>query len=87
LEPPLGSVPEAGWVLDPAVHGRGYASEVLTTALAWADAHFAKPRTVCLIHPENQASLRLAHKFGYREFARSSYQNEPIVQLARERAG
>lgn len=83
LDPPLGDAPEIGWVMDPAVHGRGYASEAVAAALAWGASHFGPVRTVCIIHPENEASLRLAAKFGYREYARTTYHAGPIVLLER----
>ncbi|GAA4043887.1 GNAT family N-acetyltransferase [Hymenobacter glaciei] len=83
LDPPLGEAPEIGWVLDPAMHGRGYASEAVEAVLAWGENHFGPVRTVCIIHPENEASLRLAAKFGYHEYARTTYHNEPIVLLER----
>jgi RimJ/RimL family protein N-acetyltransferase len=37
IEPPLGDAPEAGWVLTPRVHGKGYATEAMTRALAWTE--------------------------------------------------
>ncbi|WP_223827732.1 GNAT family N-acetyltransferase [Hymenobacter armeniacus] len=83
LDPPLGEAPEIGWVLDPAVHGLGYATEGVEAALAWGQQHFGPVRTVCIIHPENEPSLRLAHKFGYREYARTTYHEQPIVLLER----
>ena len=83
LDPPLGDAPEIGWVLDPAVHGLGYASEAVLAALEWSEHHFGPVRTVCIIHPENQPSLRVAAKFGYREYARSTYHGAPIVLLER----
>ena len=83
LDPPLGDAPEIGWVMDPAVHGRGYASEAVAAALAWGESYFGPVRTVCIIHPENEASLRLAAKFGYREYARTTYHAGPIVLLER----
>ena len=86
IEPPLGEAPEIGWVLDPALHGRGYASEAVAAVLAWGKTHFGPVRTVCIIHPENEASLRLAAKFGYREYARAIYHAEPIVLLERAAA-
>lgn len=85
IEPALGEAPEAGWVMDPAVHGRGYATEAVAAALAWGKSHFGPVRTVCIIHPENQSSLRLAAHFGYREYARTTYHGAPIALL--ERAG
>ncbi|WP_235183928.1 GNAT family N-acetyltransferase [Hymenobacter sp. IS2118] len=85
IEPPIGDTPEIGWVLAPAVHGQGYATEAVAAAIAWGDAHFGHARTMCIIHPDNQPSLRLAQKFGYREYARTTYHGGPIVML--ERAG
>ena len=86
LDPPLGDTPEIGWVLDPAVHGQGYASEAVAAALAWSDTHFGPVRTVCIIHPDNEPSLRLAARFGYREYARTTYHGQPIALLERPAA-
>ncbi|GAA3950457.1 GNAT family N-acetyltransferase [Hymenobacter algoricola] len=83
IDPSLKGVPEIGWVLAPAVHGRGYATEAVRAVLAWGDAHFAPARTVCLIDPENRASLRVAEKCGYRLLARTTYKEQPILVLAR----
>ncbi|NVO83825.1 GNAT family N-acetyltransferase [Hymenobacter terrestris] len=83
LTPSIDNIPEAGWVLAPRLHGKGYAAEAVAAALAWADAHLAAPRTVCIINPENEPSLRLAARFGYREIARPTYHDEPIVLLER----
>ena len=85
LTPSLKGTPEAGWVLAPRVHGRGYASQAVAAALAWADAHFPAGRLTCIIAPENAPSLRLAQKFGFREFARPTYHDAPIVLLERFR--
>ncbi|WP_426058606.1 GNAT family N-acetyltransferase [Hymenobacter sp. B1770] len=81
--PEIGDTPEIGWVLAPRVHGQGYASEAVAAVIAWGDAHFKHARTMCIIHPENEASLRLAHKFGYREYIRTTYHGDPIVMLER----
>ncbi|WP_303310925.1 GNAT family N-acetyltransferase [Hymenobacter sp. BT730] len=85
LTPSLKGTPEAGWVLAPRLHGRGYASQALQAALAWADEHLPTPRTTCIIDPGNTASLHLANKFGYQEFARAMYHGEEIVLLERPR--
>jgi len=61
----ISGVPEAGWVLSPHVHGRGYATEAMTAALAWLDQTIEAPRSCCLIDPENAASIRVAEKLGY----------------------
>lgn len=84
MDPPLGDRPEAGWVLAPGAHGRGYASEALAAALAWGDARFSRP-TVCIIDPENAPSIRVAEKAGYREVARTTYHGSPTVVFERAR--
>lgn len=86
VTPPLGDAPEAGWVLAPWAHGRGFATEAVRAALAWADTHLDAPRTVCMIAPENAASLHVAEKCGYREFARGTYKGEETVLCERPRA-
>jgi RimJ/RimL family protein N-acetyltransferase len=72
-----------GWVAAPAVQGRGLASEAVAAALAWVDRSW--PRTVCLIHPDNVPSLRLAERHGYRPYQRTSYKGEPTVLHERSR--
>ncbi len=83
LEPPLGDFKEAGWVLSPAAHGKGYATEAVHAALRWAEGRFGPERVVCLIAPENEASLKVAHKCGFREFSRGTYKGEPSLLLER----
>ena len=83
IEPSLKGFPEAGWVLAPQVHGRGYGTEAMQAAVAWADAHVAQRRTVCIIEPANTASLALAAKMGFREFSRANYKQKVLVLLER----
>ncbi|HEY9235007.1 MULTISPECIES: GNAT family N-acetyltransferase [Phenylobacterium] len=85
MDPPFGDTPEIGWVMSPAAHGKGLAGEAVAAALAWADANFEGPRTVCIINPANTPSMRLAARMGFKEFARAQYHGE-IVQLERWRA-
>jgi RimJ/RimL family protein N-acetyltransferase len=77
--------PEAGWVLAPWAHGRGYATEAMTAALAWSDAAaHVGPRTVCMINPGNAASLRVAAKCGYRELAHTDYKGTEVIVFERD---
>jgi len=76
---------EAGWTLAAGAQGRGLATEALDAVLAWGDAHLPMDRTVCMIHPENAPSLKLADRFGYREFDRTTYKENPVVLLERNR--
>lgn len=81
--PPNHGTPEIGWVLAAHAHGKGYATEAVAAAIAWGDAHFGAVRTVCIIHPANKASLRLAEKFGYLPYHRTTYKDQPTVMLER----
>jgi RimJ/RimL family protein N-acetyltransferase len=83
IEPSLGAMPEGGWVLVPGAHGKGYATEALRAALAWLEGARGPERTCCLIAPENASSLRVAHKCGYAEAARTTYKESPAVILHR----
>jgi RimJ/RimL family protein N-acetyltransferase len=84
IEPSLKGVPEIGWVLASGAHGKGYATEAVRAAVAWGDEHFASPRTACIIAPENAASIRVAVKCGYREFARTTYKGKPTAMYVRD---
>ncbi|WP_157019309.1 GNAT family N-acetyltransferase [Mesorhizobium xinjiangense] len=85
ISPAFEGEPEAGWMFSPDVHGRGYASECVAAIHEWGDRNFPGSTTVCIIHPENAASLRVAEKFGYREVARTEYADAPTVILRRQR--
>lgn len=77
----IDNVPEAGWVLSPHVHGKGYATESMSAALAWLDETVDAPQSCCLIDPENAASIRVAEKLGYgdRQSAVLSGKAETVV--------
>ena len=83
MEPSLMNTPEVGWALDPAVHGRGYATEAVRAALDWADVRWPDADTACIIAPENLPSLRVAHKCGYRERLRTTYKGNQTIVLRR----
>ncbi len=83
MDPPLGPFKEAGWVLSPGAHGKGFATEAVNAALQWAEGRFGPERVVCIIHPENAASLKVAHKCGFRQFSRGTYKGEPSVMFER----
>lgn len=86
LDPPISGIPEAGWVLVPAFHGRGYASEAIQAALDWADRVLGASRTVALIASENAASLRLGKRFGYHVDRTIDFSSTPTAVLYRGNA-
>lgn len=81
--PELHGVPEAGWAITPRAQGRGYATEAVTAAQHWLEQVHGAARTVCMIAPENTASLRVAHKCGYRHWTEARYRGEPALLLER----
>lgn len=83
IDPPFEGEPEAGWAFAPAVHGRGYALEAVAAMMDWADASLTAPMLVCIIHPDNAPSIRLAEKAGFRERTRTTYHGEPTIQFER----
>ncbi len=83
LEPPLGDTPEAGWVLSPWSHGRGYATEAVTAVHQWGDAEWGEVRTACLIGLANAASIRVAIKCGYQETTRTTYHGDSVALYER----
>jgi RimJ/RimL family protein N-acetyltransferase len=84
--PALRGIPEIGWAFTTQARGKGYATEAVRAAVAWGDAHFPSPRTACIIHPENIASMRVAEKCNYREFQRTTYKSHPTIMFVRDRS-
>lgn len=83
IVPSMRGKPELGFALVSEFHGKGYATESVLAALSWADAHLPYPNTVCMISPQNEASLKVAKKCGYAPFERGIYHEQPVLFLAR----
>ncbi len=83
IGPSMKGYPEIGFALSPRFHGKGYATEAVQAILSWADQHLSCERTVCLINPENAASLRVALKSGYTIFEEGLYNGQPALFLSR----
>ena len=83
ITPAFDGAPEAGWVLSPWAHGKGYATEAVKAALAWSDEQVKPARTVCIISPENAASINVAEKCGFVRTAGASYKGEPVLTFER----
>jgi len=86
LQPPF-DAPELGWGVAPAHQGRGYAAEALAAALDWTDDVLGAPRAVCMIAPDNLASLRLAARMGFRPYAAATYKDHPVELFERLQGG
>lgn len=83
LQPSLDGMLEFGWVLASHAHGKGYASEAVAAAIGWAEQHRPTLRAVCIIAPDNRASIRVAEKAGFRLWQSSSYHDSPTLVFTR----
>jgi RimJ/RimL family protein N-acetyltransferase len=79
VEPSLGAVPEAGWVLTPSKHGMGYATEAVQAVLGWGRDRFGLSPVTCLIHPNHQASIHVAQKCGFKKRQLGTYNGNPTL--------
>lgn len=87
MDPPVSGMPEIGWVLAKAHHGKGYATEAARAALDWGDAHFGKTDTFCIFHPDNPGSIRVAEKLGYSYWQTAQYMGGDTPVYLRKSAG
>lgn len=85
IEPSFLGVPEGGWVLMPWAHGKGMAAEALEEALRWIHERPSVTRTVCMIEPENVASVKLARKCGYELWCQTTHHSD-VVDLYERKA-
>lgn len=79
IQPSLRGMLECGWVLARAAHGRGYASEAVAAVEAWRRTYRPESRAVCIIAPDNGASVRVAEKAGFRRWCETRYHGEPTL--------
>lgn len=84
IQPSLRGMLECGWALARSAHGNGFASEAVAAINAWRQAHFPQRHAVCIIAPENRASVRVAEKAGFRLWRETTYRGDPTLLYARE---
>jgi RimJ/RimL family protein N-acetyltransferase len=83
MEPKIEGQPELGYVFAPSVHGQGIAGEACRAVLHWADANLDARSYPAIISPENEASIRLAERLGFRREPDANYRGEPIALFRR----
>ena len=82
--PELNAIPEAGWVLLPWAHGKGYAAEAMAAVLEWRDAHLPDREIFCIITPDNAPSLRLAGRLGFTVTGEAGTPEDRVLVLTRQ---
>lgn len=75
--------PEMTWSIAATHRGRGYATEAAEAVVAALEAQPAFGSSVCLIHVDNQPSLRVAAKLGFRFFRHCHYRDYPAGLFCR----
>lgn len=77
---------EVGWVLRRDAWGHGYATEAARACLDWGFAALDVPYLTAMIHPENEASNRVARRLGMSPLRPDTLLGEPVVvfSLARD---
>lgn len=86
MRPSIEGTLETGWLLNPAFHGKGYATEAVAAIVGWGDQHFSGRKMTCIIAPEHGASLRVAEKLGFEPVMTTRYNNSDVVLLERVRS-
>ena len=81
--PQFDGVPEGMWKVDLAEQGRGYASEAMAAITTRFDATHRPSRTVCMIDPANEASIRVAQRLGFAAFETVDYRGSPVTLFER----
>ncbi len=83
LGPRFDSFPEASWTLAPPAWGRGHAEEAALAAHRWVAARLGIVRTVCMIHRDNDRSLRVASRLGYLPFEETDFRGYKALLFER----
>ncbi|NWG91247.1 MAG: GNAT family N-acetyltransferase [Parvularculaceae bacterium] len=78
IVPSLDGMPEFGWMLAPASHGRCYAKEAVGAALRWSERKFRDATFCCLIDDENTPSIRVAEAHGFHRAAIGRYKGTDV---------
>jgi len=83
VQPSFDGIPEIGWAMAPWAHGQGYATEGVKAALEWGRRRFEGTRVVCMINSDNTASIKVAKKAGFRQYAQNEYEGSTTLFFER----
>lgn len=70
---------EIGWTLGRDSWGKGFATEGARRALEYAFDELDKEHVISLIHPENEASKRVARRLGEKEEGETEVMGIPVI--------
>jgi len=69
---------EIGWGIDPEHWGKGYATEAARAAMKWAFDILDIDQLISLIHPENEASKKVAFKLNEQFAEQATIQGKTV---------
>lgn len=75
--------PEASWILATNGHKHGYATEAANAVHDCMMQTHNPLRTVCIVRPDNLASVRVASKLGYVKFGEVDYRGASPIMFER----
>jgi RimJ/RimL family protein N-acetyltransferase len=70
---------ELGWTLRRDAWGHGYATEAAAAVRDWGFANLDLPYLTSMVHPDNEASARLARRLGMSELRTDVLLDTPVV--------
>jgi RimJ/RimL family protein N-acetyltransferase len=76
---------EVGWKLARHAWGHGYATEAARASIEWGWATLDVPRLISLIHPENEASIRVAGRLGMRPIGEHDVGSQRVIVFGLDR--
>ena len=79
IKPSIEGLPEAGWALLPKAFGKGIATEAIQCMLHWLKQNIDTKQSVCLISPDNLASIRVAERCGFEYLTQTLYMDSPSL--------
>lgn len=83
MEPAIDGALEAGWTFASGFRGRGYGREATDALLTWGEGAFPSRRSVAMIDPANEPSLKLAAGLGFRRYDETVYEGHRVLLLER----
>lgn len=79
ITPSLAGSAEVGWVLNPAVWGKGVATEAMAAVIDWYRGRPDAQPLSCIIAPDNAASIKVAERLGFALEAETLYRERPTL--------
>lgn len=83
IDPRFDDSPEGAWRILPDYRGQKIAQEAMLAAAEWFDRNAAAARTVCIIDPANAASIKVARRLGFAQFAQRIYKGGEVILFER----